>query len=109
MAITVQQPIGSRLYYIKETKIYSGILCGWEDYGFTCIFFQTEPNRKQTVNPASGRFGVYACDIIDADILYPTAEEAIDACIEQKKKALEKAKHDLVCQEIDDENHFGCQ
>lgn len=28
MAITVKQPIGSILYYIKGTSIYSGILCG---------------------------------------------------------------------------------
>jgi hypothetical protein len=106
MAITVKQPIGSILYYIKGTIIYSGILCGWESYGYTCIFFQIEPNRKMIPNPEPGRLAVFTCDVVPSDILYPTAEAAVDACIEQKKKALEKAKHDLICQEIDDSYNF---
>lgn len=93
MAITVKQPIGSMLYYIVGSKIIAGILCGWEEYGYTCIFFQTAPVRQMMTDPNQGRpLASYFCDIVPADRLHLTADDAINEALHEQRRVLEESK-----------------
>ena len=93
-----------RKYHLFRHPLWLGRL--WRNLHF--LSNRTEP--EMIPNPEVGqRLAVFVCDVISADILYPTAEAAIDACIEQKHQSLEKSLHELNQKEIEDENHFGFQ